>query len=270
MNTWEKGSLGTCIFEFETTLNSQALLHFTELNCPSENIKEQEENWVKFWKKINGVRVETIKQIVYFKGKNSEMMYEQLTDWKVLSKVLKSKFKFEPNGAVYMHNNKVYALITDLTPCRRFVQQWRSTDWPDDLFSVVTTELENFEGGCRLYCNISMVPLDRVKAVEKIWKSNMWKKLGGVVCQSLNQKIAFQMTPTEVCNLWTTETTLSQKLKSRILTGNTVGSPFQAQNLKGEIAAIEKDHKLVLRVSHKDWAQHVSLVTLVLDRKSVV
>jgi len=260
MSTWEAGVASTCIFEFETTSNSQALLHFTELNCPSENSKVQEEYWNKFWKKINGVRVEAIEQTLYFKGKTTEFIYEALSDWKVLARVLKSKVKIEANGAAYIHNNKAFAYITHRIPNKQVVQQWRSTDWPEDLFSKVTLDLEPFEGGCRVHWRIGTVPLDRSKAVEKLWKSNMWKKLGGVVCCSLQQNIALQMPAQEARSMWLNDSILSQKIKSKCMTGGNVGSPFAVHNLKGEWVEIGAN-TLTLRASHKDWPQHPSMVT---------
>lgn len=317
MSNWEKGYASTVIFEFETVSNSHCLLHFTELNCPSENTKSQEENWLKFWKKINGVRVDTIHQSIVIKTKSPEQIYNILTDWKLLSKTIKSKIKMDESnqtlninsnsntnlasssssannsssnltnsgnnnssdhqnsndpsagsfgGPVYMHNNKVYANIISCIHNKKIIQEWRSSDYPDDLFSFVYLELHGYEGGCKIDCKISMVPFDKIKQVEKLWKSNMWKKLGGVVCSYLEQNIAFLIPPNQVCSLFLDGSNLSSKLKTKAIASHDIGSQFIAGHLKGTLVHYQDEKKIILCVSHKDWASHNSIVNLNLTK----
>jgi len=170
--------------------------------------------------------------------------------------------KFEDNGGVYMHNNKVYANVTSTVLNKRIIQDWRLSEYPEDMFSRVEQDLEGYEGGCRIRCKIHMVPFEKLKTVEKLWKSNMWKKLGGVVCGSLEQKIAFSIPPSQVCTMLLDGNTLTSKLKSKCVATPDTGSQFTAGHLKGTVMRYDPDKKIVLCVSHKDWPNHNSLVTM--------
>ena len=263
MSSWESGYLSTVIFEFETIANSQALLHFTELNCPSETLKVQEDFWLKFWKKINGTRVDSINQTIVFKTKGPEMLFNILTDFRLLSKTIKSKIKIlDGDNGVLMYNNKIYTKILSTIKNKKILQNWRSSDWIEDLYCYICLDLEGYEGGCRIRCNIDMVPFDRIKQVEKLWKSNMWKKLAGVVCGSVEQNITFLHPPDHICAMFLDGNILSSKLKSKCLASNDVGSQFSVAHLKGTLLQYQEGKKIVLCVSHKDWSNHNSLVTL--------
>ena len=39
------------------------------------------------WKKLSGIRVSTVENLVYFSGKTVEPIYETISDWKQFGKV---------------------------------------------------------------------------------------------------------------------------------------------------------------------------------------
>merc|ERR1712137_722 len=260
MSSWERGVASTCIFELEIPAPAQTLLHFTELNCPSEQKRTQREYWSKFWKRINGVQVESIDQTVYLKEKSAETIFNQLTDWKLLAKSIKNKIKVEPDGSVVFQNNKITARLLHQVPTRQVVQQWRHIEWPEDVFSNVTMDIAPFEGGCRVTCHITVVPVDHYRDTEKTWRTNIWRKLGGVLCESIQQHVVFQSSLEEVREMWLSESRLHAALKCKCSAGSDVGSAFAAQHLKGELIQVSS-HQLVFRLSHKEWPHHPSLAT---------
>jgi len=88
------------------------------------------------------------------------------------------------------------------------------------------------------------------------------EELGGIVCTSLEQNIAFLIPPSQVCAMLLDGTTLSSKLKNKCVASPETGSQFIAGHLKGTVMRYEEEKRIVLCVSHKDWPNHNSLVTM--------
>jgi len=80
---WPEGHHSTEIFELNPLPSSNpsagagaggTRLLFTQMNCPLALLPESDGIWDKFWKKINGVRVTDVQQLVYFKGRTANQV----------------------------------------------------------------------------------------------------------------------------------------------------------------------------------------------------
>jgi len=276
MSDWPSSHTATQIFSLKKTRDGKTLLHFTEINCPEEYLKAQDDHWCKFWKKINGVRVDSFRQTVFFKSRIPSQLSSLLTDWKLLSKTLKFKIKEDdPASALkqsttpgstgaHVFNNKIY-VRTISASIKSILQEFRGIDWAEGVFADLQLDMEPFEGGTTLSCLFSLVPYDRLKPVEKLWKSNLWKKLSGVLCGTIEQRVNFRSTPEEVSQLYA-EGSISapNPLKgSRAQPpSNQAGAQFQVGHLKGNIVIHEPGKYINQRVSHKDWPTHPSVVIM--------
>ena len=198
---WDPSQVSTEIFDLKSTEDGKTLLTFTQMNCPLNKFAVSEEFWNKFWKKMNGVRVTTVEQSIYFKGKTPFQLYSLLTDFAALAKAIKTKVKVENDQFSYPQF-KMNGRNKELIINKKITQYWRLSDWPEDHYACVTNEIEAFEGGCRLHFQISNVPFDKANSVKSTWKSNFWKKLNGVVCEEFHQQINFRISPFKVYELF--------------------------------------------------------------------
>ena len=262
------------IFDLQLVEGTKTLMTFTEFHCPKEKIKTHEENWNKFWKKINGIRVNHLHQFICFPNKSVNQIFEILSDTKTLSKTLKCKINSPTanqtpqsgqgatgNGAgtlITLFNNKVSYKIDSLEPNQSIVEQWRFSDWPDDFYCCLRMHLTTYnDNSCKLEFLMSSIPLEKVKLVAKFWKSNFWMKLSGIICLNIRQTINFRTSSEDVCQLLMDSSALSAKLKSK---SSISSSGVVLPHFKGSLVAYDKGSNIRLSLLHKEWSGHFSTV----------
>jgi activator of HSP90 ATPase len=65
-----------------------------------------------------------------------------------------------------------------LQPAKLIVQSWRSSDWPESVYSIVTYKLASASGGKTLLEFIQIgVPADDFKAKSQGWKDYYWNPI---------------------------------------------------------------------------------------------
>ena len=193
-------------------------------------------------------------------------MFVSLTDWKQFTKLTKSKVKIEDDGSFVMHNKTVEGRNKELVEDRLIVQDWRCTDWAEEHWAECKIELGTSDQyGTRVTLLLTGVPYDKAKAVENVWKQNVWKKLGGVLCADVEQQVLLRGSPESVYSLWLDADKMSAALKTKYQAPSEPNGTFSAYNaaLKGTCLSLEPTRRIRLLVSHRDWTgMHPSIVSL--------
>eukprot|EP01094_Clydonella_sp_ATCC50884_P012750 TRINITY_DN23033_c0_g1_i1.p1 TRINITY_DN23033_c0_g1~~TRINITY_DN23033_c0_g1_i1.p1 ORF type:complete len:1165 (-),score=448.58 TRINITY_DN23033_c0_g1_i1:313-3702(-) len=264
---WPEEHSSTELFELYATKESRCKLVFTQMNCPIQKMRESEDQWDKFWRKINGFRTRDMNHSVFFKGKAVSEMYSTFSDIAKFAKLTKTKVREEEEELLYLHNKSVVAKYVSRCVDEQIVQDWRCVDWEENHWSSCTLTFSAVEDfGCRVVMLLSDVPLDRWKHVEKLWKDSVWKKLGGVLCGNLRQRVVFREAPQDLYTLWTTQAQLETKLRAKsqaLPTAPGESFSFFSNALRGTVLRMEPGKRMRFSLSHKDWpTQHPSVVEL--------
>lgn len=262
MKDWTPGHHSMEIYELTKIDDATSLLRFKQLNIPPTSNSTVEEFWNRFWKKLNGLRIDALEQTVYFRQKAPMEVYNLIADNKQLSKVLKQKIK-EENGYFSLHNKLVLARNKELVLGKRIIQDWRCSDWPDDHWAECTLEVESLDGGAHVKLALTAVPYDKVKQVGKVWTKNMWLKIGGTVVGEIRQEVSIRDQVSGFYLSWLSSDDLTSRLKTKVQASPTVSGPMQIGPWKGINLELQPNKKIIQRFVHKDWPnQHPSLVTL--------
>jgi uncharacterized protein YndB with AHSA1/START domain len=107
----------------------------------------------------------TIKQRVKFKGSPREI-YDLLVD----GKKHKIGGKFKAGDAT--------GINVDLAPGKRIVRAWRSSKFPEGIFSMAAFELKSTkDGGTELVLTHRGVPKNLIPEIEQRWRKHYWNKI---------------------------------------------------------------------------------------------
>eukprot|EP01096_Ripella_sp_DP13-Kostka_P005058 TRINITY_DN17724_c0_g1_i1.p1 TRINITY_DN17724_c0_g1~~TRINITY_DN17724_c0_g1_i1.p1 ORF type:complete len:1143 (+),score=548.99 TRINITY_DN17724_c0_g1_i1:292-3720(+) len=266
MKDWPAGQFSIDIFEFIKIDNSTCRLKFVQLNSPLSLLTPLEEFWGRFWRKLNGIRVQDLHQNIFFRQKVPGDIFPLISDPLQLAKALKQKTKADANGCYLLHNKGVVARVKEIVSGKEAVQEWRATDWPDDHWSLCTQSVDFCEGGCRLLLEVLDVPHDKLKVTDKIWKKHVWSKLSGINCSEVNYELASNEKPNHLYHLLTDSDELTKLYKTKCLSSSSVGTNVQIGNYKGQVLELVPNQKVVFRMSHPQWSnQHPSIISFQME-----
>ena len=75
------------------------------------------------------------------------------------------------------YNRYITGITLDLIPGKRIVQAWRSQNWPDGHYSVVTFALSEKSGGTELHFTQTGVPASDYARKNNGWRMHYWQPL---------------------------------------------------------------------------------------------
>ncbi len=120
----------------------------------------------------------TIRQSVAFKASPHDV-YETLMDSRKHAQFTGdgAEISREVGGRISAYGGYIKGTNEKLLPDRKIVQRWRSSDWPDGLYSTVTFDLKKVPGGTRLSFTHSGVPEEDYKSKSEGWVEHYWEKM---------------------------------------------------------------------------------------------
>lgn len=120
----------------------------------------------------------SFKQIVTFSAPPHDV-FEALMDAKQHAEFTgdTAKITRKVGGAFSVFGGYATGKTLKLLPDKKIVQQWRASDWPADVYSVVTFNLENRRRGTKLTFTHQGVPDDFVDDVKQGWLDYYWTPL---------------------------------------------------------------------------------------------
>ncbi len=120
----------------------------------------------------------TIRQSVVFKASPHDV-YEALMDSRKHAQFTgdSAEISREVGGRISAYGGYIEGTNERLLPDRKIVQRWRSSGWPDGLYSTVTFDLKKVPSGTRLSFTHSGVPEDDYEAKSKGWVEHYWEKM---------------------------------------------------------------------------------------------
>lgn len=267
MRHWESGIYSTELFDIKPHASGHSIMELTQLNFPIDSQKELEDMWVNMWKKLNGTRVGTVSQLVYFKGKSPSQAYISLSDWRVFSKMTKSKIKEEAGGWLSLFSGKVSVKVEKLQPHAYIKQTWRSSDWIDDHVANLSLDIEPFDtNSSRVRLTMDCVPFDKIVSTAAFWKTSVWKKFGAVLVEDIEQTVYFPQPVDDVYRMWLDESTMSSRLKTKCNIEKGVGGIFSPYGIKCIFTQLSKNKSICFTYAQKDWPTgHQSMVELAFE-----
>jgi activator of HSP90 ATPase len=116
-----------------------------------------------------------IRQTVTFKTGPHEV-YEILMDSKKHAQFTggEAKISRKEGGKFSIYGGDISGENLELAPDQKIVQSWRYSDWPKDVYSKATFELEAVEKGTHLTFTQSGVPDDKYEDIKQGWKDYYW------------------------------------------------------------------------------------------------
>lgn len=87
----------------------------------------------------------------------------------------------EEGGAVSLFGGAISARNVELVPGKRLVQVWRSNDWPEGVFSVVTFSLRADGGKTKLTFDQAGHPDGSAEMLEGGWHQMYWEPMKAVL-----------------------------------------------------------------------------------------
>jgi uncharacterized protein YndB with AHSA1/START domain len=84
----------------------------------------------------------------------------------------------QPGGAFRCYGNYIKGVTLELEPGKRIVQAWRSRNWPQGVYSIVSFRLSRTSGGKTLlrFTQIGVPAADHDKK-DKGWRTHYWEPL---------------------------------------------------------------------------------------------
>jgi len=86
----------------------------------------------------------------------------------------------EIGGSFSLYSGLFTGEIVDLQKNRRILLKWRSSDWPEGVFSHVTITLRKVADGTKATLTQAGIPPQHVEVAFKSWFSNYWDKMGRI------------------------------------------------------------------------------------------
>lgn len=121
----------------------------------------------------------TIKQKVVFKT-SPQFVYKMLassesqTQWSGK----KAKISKKTGGVFSLYNGDFTGLNVELVPGKRIVQAWRSKEFPEGIFSMVTFNLVSRKAtSTELILTHRGVPKELIPGIEEVWRKLYWDKM---------------------------------------------------------------------------------------------
>ena len=109
-----------------------------------------------------------------------KVIYSAWLNSKEHSKMTGSKAKINPkiNSSFSAWDGYISGKTTDLKPNKKIVQQWRTTEFPDDApDSVLKIDLEETSDGTKLTMVHKNIPEDQAENYKKGWKDFYFKPM---------------------------------------------------------------------------------------------
>lgn len=121
------------------------------------------------------MKTKTIKQTVTFPASPHEI-YELLMNSKKHAKFSggAANVSAKVGGRVEAYDGYIEGKNVELVKDKKIVQDWRASDWPEGVWSVVRFELEPTKTGTRLSFTQTGVPQEFVSDITTGWKEFYW------------------------------------------------------------------------------------------------
>ncbi len=121
------------------------------------------------------MKTKTIKQAVTFSATPREV-YDLLMNSKKHAKFSggAAKVSAKVGGRVEAYDGYIEGKNVELVPGKKIVQDWRASDWPEGVWSVVIFELESTKTGTRLSFTQTGVPQEFASEITSGWKDFYW------------------------------------------------------------------------------------------------
>ena len=123
--------------------------------------------------------MKTIKQIIVFKKATPHQLYEAIIDPKIHSKFSSSKATNEQKvgGKFTAYDDYCWGTNLELIKDKKIVQEWTSSDLPENTMTKVTYEFKKEKEGTQIIFTQENVPDKNVKSLEKGWEDFYWTPL---------------------------------------------------------------------------------------------
>lgn len=83
----------------------------------------------------------------------------------------------EAGGAFSTHGGQITGRNIELEPGRRIVQAWRVKDWPEGVYTLISFDLREEDGGTRLVFDQWGAPEDQRAHLAEGWTARYWDPL---------------------------------------------------------------------------------------------
>ncbi|HLX95689.1 MAG TPA: SRPBCC family protein [Verrucomicrobiae bacterium] len=122
--------------------------------------------------------MKTIEQTVLIRA-TPKAIYDALMDGKKHSKFTGERAKVRARvGAPFScYNGYITGITLDLKPGQHIVQAWRSQNWPEGHYSIVTFALSKKSGGTQLRFTQIGVPANDYARKSQGWRMHYWQPL---------------------------------------------------------------------------------------------
>jgi activator of HSP90 ATPase len=120
----------------------------------------------------------TIKQLAVFESP-PQAVFDALTDERRHSAFTGNKASIDARagGHFSAYDGYITGVFIEVIPSKKFVQEWRASDWPAGASSTVTVELERKRGQTLLYFTQEGVPDEFAEAISQGWHDFYWDRL---------------------------------------------------------------------------------------------
>jgi len=114
-----------------------------------------------------------------FQNMSASELFTTFTDASRLCAFTRSECKSDaqPGGEFSMLSGNIHGTYVTLYPYEKIVQRWRFKDWPADLYSMLTIELEQKASGTKLKLTQTGVPAADIVRTEKGWKMHFFEPI---------------------------------------------------------------------------------------------
>jgi activator of HSP90 ATPase len=122
--------------------------------------------------------MKTIKQTILFKAAPGRL-YEAILDPKIHSQFTGAKAtgSMKVGGKFTAYDDYISGRILELEKNKKIVQEWASTDLPENHLTQVTFEFIPVHGGTKLVFTQTNVPDERYDDISQGWEDFYWKPL---------------------------------------------------------------------------------------------
>jgi activator of HSP90 ATPase len=126
----------------------------------------------------NAMKTKTIRQVVNFKARAHDV-YEALMDSRKHSLFTGAQAQIERKvgGKMTAYGGDIDGIILELVPDERIVQTWRSSDWPQGVYSNARFQMEKTKTGCKLTLTQTGVPAEEYSAISEGWREYYWDNM---------------------------------------------------------------------------------------------
>jgi activator of HSP90 ATPase len=125
-------------------------------------------------------KTKTFKTEVIFSA-TADDLYTALTEPNHVAAFTGSRVEIsqEAGGRFSLFDGSISGTQVELTPGKKIVQKWRSSEWPDGHFSTVTITLADYDDGCHLSLVQQGVPASDYERTSQGWPRFFWERIKG-------------------------------------------------------------------------------------------